>query len=361
MCTFRLKIYLPAILFSLFTVTELFAQESYTEKKEIQEELNASSAYSNELFQSDEILDLTIYTALKTLRLDNGENPSYHKGIVELDGKKTIEVKLKTRGLFRKSKCNCNMPPLSIKFKGDNSENIFDGQKKLKIVNVCNSRKKQYSQYVIKEYLIYKMYNLITENSFKVRLARITYKDTENKTEPLTKFAFFIERIKDMAKRNGALKIETYNLKDDRTNFEAITELSVFQYMIGNTDWSVARLHNIKLIQKEANEAPIAVPYDFDWTGMVNPVYGQSNQLGTDIKERVYRGYGRTPEQLEIVFNKFRNLKDKFIALYENCPYLDAKQKKNSIKYIEEFYELINNKRAVKYSFIRNCRRDSEI
>ena len=136
----------------------------------------------NTLFASDEILDISIYfDDLKKLKRDIFDDPANHKACVVVNnvkGKDFFEIKVKTRGNFRKNPTNCNFPPLKLDFKKDELENsIFEGQNRLKLVTHCRSGNMEYDQYVIQEYLAYRIYNIITNKSFKVRLARVNYID----------------------------------------------------------------------------------------------------------------------------------------------------------------------------------------
>ena len=346
------------LVFAPFNVT--FAQDNFEQGEEIE------NANVEKLFDSDEILDITLTTDIRTIRSDVSENPEYHEAVLSVNDKYNqkhdINVKVKTRGHFRKNSCNCNLPPLKVNFAKKNTANtVFEGQNKIKLVNVCNSRRKNFEQYIIQEYLAYRTYNIISDLSFKVRLARITYEDSRRQGEPFTKYAFFIESTSDMSARNNSQKLETLNIHNNATDIETMTQVAIFQYMIGNTDWSVPRLHNVKLIAKEDGSSIFAVPYDFDWTGIVNPVYAEpAMHLGLEsVRQRLYRGYERTPEQFEAAFEKFRIHKDEIYNLYENCQYLDEKQKKQSIKYLDNFFDTINSKRAIQNVFLRDSRRST--
>jgi hypothetical protein len=85
---------------------------------------------------------------------------------------------MKTRGHFRKLKENCKYPPLLINFPKDvdRLSSVFSGQKKLKLVMPCTG-----DDYIIREWLVYKIYNLITPKSFRARLVRVDLDDAKSK------------------------------------------------------------------------------------------------------------------------------------------------------------------------------------
>lgn len=316
------------------------------------------------LFESDTLLEITIETDLKELVHDVGRESRYHKAILSYfcddDSLVVVDVELKTRGFFRKNRSNCNFPPIRVKFNRDQIQNtIFHGQNKLKIVTHCQNRPEHFNQMVLQEYLIYKAYNLFTPESYRVRLARITYQDIKSAGKSLTKFAFFIEDSKAMALRNEKVVVKRMRIHQDATHTHKITRLAVFQYLIGNTDWGVPSLHNIRLIAQTPTSQLIAVPYDFDWAALVDAPYAVPSEVLRikSIHERLYRGYERSVEDMEFVFNEFRQKKQLLYDLYINCPYLDDKERRRVLNFFDEFYEIINNPRRAKYEFVTKSRK----
>jgi len=317
---------------------------------------------SQKLFESSETIEITISTDMETLIKDIEDNNIYHDAdllyLDKLGNPVSLKIKLKTRGHFRKQPSNCTFPPLQMKIEKETATNtIFDGIKKLKLVTHCRKNSK-YEQYLLQEYLIYKAYNIFTEYSYRVRLARITYLDMKNKINPVTKFAFFIEPANDMAARNNCKILKAKSVHPDKTNYDLINMTSVFQYMIGNTDWSVATLHNIHLIRENPYTAPISVPYDFDWAGIINAPYAKPAphlEIET-VRERVFRGYCRSEEEFINTFKLFKQNKEKILQLYKNCGSCSDSFVNESIKYIEEFYEIINNQNLIRKEFIEPCR-----
>lgn len=314
------------------------------------------------LFESDTLIKLSITTDLRSLVRDIGEKNKYHRGRLSYhhgDSIISMSVQLKTRGNFRKDRSICPFPPIRIKFnKAESSYSLFHGQGKLKMVTHCHNKNKRYQQMLLQEYLIYKAYNLFSPESFNVRLAEITYKDSKNQMGPLKKYAFFIEDFEDMAGRNGKIPRYEKKIHQDHTLIGKVTKLAVFQYMVGNTDWGVPTLHNIKLIAKTPTSRPVPVPYDFDWASLVNAPYAVPNpKLNIkSIHDRLYRGYKRTAKDLEYIFREFRMKKETLYEMYTSCPYLNDKEKERVLNYFDEFYEIIDDPRSVKREFIDNAR-----
>ena len=156
------------------------------------------------IFESDDILKLTIMSDFRSILDDRGEDRSYHKAqLYYLNNKgDTVcrKIKLKTRGNFRRDPANCKYPPIKVKFsKLKTADSVFVDQSTLKLVIQC-----QLEEYVLLEYLAYRINNLLTDLSYRVRLAHITYVDMETREPYSTRYAFFIENEKKLAERLNA-------------------------------------------------------------------------------------------------------------------------------------------------------------
>ncbi|CAN5614433.1 hypothetical protein BH10BAC3_BH10BAC3_34840 [soil metagenome] len=267
-------------------------------------------------------------------------------------------VEINLRGNMRRS--YCKMPPLKLHFIKDSASELAP-LSSVKLVPSCGFSK-DYEQLVLKEYLLYKMYNLLTDKSFKVRLLLLTYDDSKKKKKPFTQYAFFIEDADQMAKRNKCLvAADNQKFLTDATDNRQITLTCLFQYMIGNTDFSVPNNHNIKIIKskKDTTSKPYAVPYDFDYSGIVNADYAIPNEsLGLEnVTQRMYRGFPRTMSELNPLLQIFKEQKANIYALIEDCKPLEEYNKKQMTDYLDDFFKMIDKPSEVKSAFIDNARR----
>lgn len=267
-------------------------------------------------------------------------------------------VQLEIRGHFRHS--YCRMPPLKIIFKYKTSS-VFASLKSLKLVSECKLLK-TYDQYLLKEFLIYKIYNLLTPMSFNARLLNVSFQDSANSKKTITEHAFLIEDIKEVAKRNHCKEWKNDLVATEQTNRKQMTLVSLFEYMIGNTDFAVSVNHNMKLIVDENDPVskPFAVAYDFDYSGLVNTEYAVPDEkLGTEnVRQRVYRGFPRTMNELNEALDIFKHQKEKIYSLIKHFDLLTKNSKEEMIDYLDEFYKLINSPKDVKYNFIDNARQE---
>ncbi len=312
------------------------------------------------LFKSKDTLKFTITTNIKSLLKDRGEKPIYHNANVSFKTTKgknlDLPIKIRVRGNFRKDPSNCFFPPLLLNFDKKNKGNsIFNHQNRLKLVTHCIQRDN-----IVKEELIYKIYNLLSENSFKSRLALVTYIDSAGKRKPDLRPAFVIEDETILAKRLLAKPYPKVRLRQDQLDTLTMATISVFEFMIGNTDWSVPYQHNIKVFYKE-NAMPIPVPYDFDHSGLVNAVYANpAEELNlSSVKERLYRGIYYSPTVLQKVFENFNIQKDNIYKLYINNPKLEPSYIKYATGFLDDFYEIITNKTKVKNQIVEQGMKNS--
>lgn len=310
------------------------------------------------LFDSDEVLPLVLRGELRNAFRDRRDNSAYYKASISyLEGPDSlmIPLKIRTRGHFRKQSSNCDYPPLWLKFsKADQLEGtLFQNQEKLKLVTPC-----QDDAHVIHEYLVYRLYNLLTPKSFSARLVKVTYLDTvRNKTSDVN-YGILLEDEKEMAKRNASKPIKTKKLPKLGIPQEDYLKMAVFQYMIGNTDWSVEYLQNIKLITEDAKSLPVAVPYDFDHAGIVRAPYAHpAPQLRMQSTlERRYRGYClQDMQKFESIFEIFQSLKADIYGLYADNPLLNEKYKKETLSFLDDFFETINDPERARKAFTYPC------
>ena len=293
------------------------------------------------LFDAPKALSLTLTADFNALSKDRGESKQEHAGTLAFVGPAgdsvALDVRLRTRGHFRLQRRICDFPPLKLSFdKQQVKHTVFAGQGGLKLVVHCQDRD-SYEQNLLQEYLLYRVFNLITEKSFRARLARVTYLDRSGKAKPVTRYAFFIEDDDPMARREDAQVLEQKGLTQLDTEVAHTGLVAMFEYLIGNTDFSFAALHNIVMI-RDSTGTVFAVPYDLDF---------ENNAFAA-------RGwYDNTAMALTIA--RFDDRKDSIYALFRSQAGLDPQRAEQTLHYFDEFYRTINDPRAANREFVRNC------
>lgn len=277
----------------------------------------------------------------------------------------TIDVEVAPRGISRRLDV-CKFPPLKIHFDKEKVKGTeFRGNKSLKLVTYCQANRK-YEQYYIKEFLVYRIFNLFTELSFRVKPLMIEYTDSVKTGDSITRFGFLIEDIDDVAKRNDMEKLTIPKVPIKQLDPVMSSQFSLFQYLIGNLDWAatggpseVRCCHNSRLIGKDANENPkYGIPYDFDSSGLVNAHYAAppDGLRVRNIRQRLFRGFCGHNDTLDQVAVQFREKKSGIFALFEDNPHLTDKTRDKAIAYMEDFYTVLNDPKRFKKELTDKCR-----
>ena len=274
-----------------------------------------------------------------------------------------LEVSIRTRGKFRRR--NCRLPPLQLNFrKKQNDGTDFSGQDKLKLVSPCKSRSND-QQRLLLEYLAYRTLEILTDHSLKTRMFRLTYIDTDERKKPWTHLVFLVESEEEMADRLGLDVVKVPRINRSELNTERTELIEMFQYLIANTDFSVRAgpegsncCHNMQLLGvKDADGGVIPVPYDFDWSGLVDAPYavpGENLPINS-VRQRLYRGRCESADRVSLTIEKFLEKRSEITQLYENFEQLDDKHKKNALKYIDDFFEILTDPKRVQRNILRRC------
>jgi hypothetical protein len=315
------------------------------------------------LFQSTEPLVFTLESDFGAVNKDrNPESTQQFPAVLKVAGAggqpASIPIKIGARGHVRRMSQTCNFVPLRLEFPTEGLKGTpFEGRSEtLKLVTHCqNSRESD--QYVLREFLAYKISNIMLERSFRSRLATVTYVDSKNGKTLMTRNGMLLEDDGDVARRMGGRTVTVERLAFKDLEIEPLTQLMVFEFMLGNTDFSIFALHNVVLVQTPDSKLH-PVPYDFDLSGFVRPAYAVGDRrLGLkSVDERLYRGPCRTKEELDTVFAKFKAKKDEIMTAINSQPGLEADSKREVVPYLNDFYSLLDRPGSVKRFFIDNCK-----
>jgi hypothetical protein len=317
------------------------------------------------LFAADEVIDI-VFEAPMTTIIRNAEKRPEVEGVMrytEDDGRVvTLNLKMTTRGKSRLE--YCRFPPLKINLKkGETDGTLFTGQNKLKVVTRCREGD-AFERYLLQEFSIYGAFNVLTDRSFRVRMLNVTYRDTSGKRKDETHSSYFIETDKEVAARYGMEQRDIDKIQFSKLDPAHTSKLSLFQYLIGNTDWSMVAgpagagcCHNNKLIVTPGSENGwILLPYDFDQSGLINTRYSEpSEMLGIrSVRQRVFRGRCSNIDQLDDAIALFNERRGAIEA--ELLPAaLEDKPRKTAAKYIDDFYEIINDPKKLQKNIIGKC------
>jgi hypothetical protein len=311
------------------------------------------------LFENNELLELALRFDITSFKRNKSKEeylPAQLTLYLNHTDSINKDIKIKARGKTRRT--ICSFPPIRINFKkDDSSDDEFRNVNKLKLVTHCQPGRQVN---ILKEYLIYKLYNVLTEYSYRVRLARIKYINTAKNSKPEVEYAFFIEPAEILGKRIIGTEVLTSNLTQKNIKPEMMDRMAIFNYMIGNTDWSVPIKHNVTIFAQGLSDKPglgVIVPYDFDYSGLNNTDYAVPFEgLGLkSVLERRYLGICRSQEIFMNDLKQFSDKKKEFYNVINDFPYLNAKNKKEMIMYLEGFFRDFDKHTIVVYKLLNEC------
>ncbi len=325
------------------------------------EEMEASKRRTERLFGPDTPLEFTLTGDFKqTFRSRDTLNVKPTKATLTVKDSSgnpvTVAIEIAPRGHFRLRNDVCNFPPIRLIFPKQGLKGTpFAGQNALKLGTHCQQRDKEFAEYPVREHATYEILNMITDVSFKSRLANVTYVPVGDEKDTFTKLGLLIEDEGDMSKRNGG-RIQTLRGATFADADPLQTQImSVFAYFIGNTDWSLWSLHNVRLMTT-ADGRYIPIPYDFDWAGVVYARYAKpAPQLGLKtVQDRLYRGPCFSAAELAPVLAKFAAARPAIGELYARLP-LDDGYRRRAADYYKDFFEIIADQRQVRRELIDTC------
>ena len=319
------------------------------------------------LFEDESPLEIRITAPMKTL-LGERPNDTYLRGTLsyrETDGRNgDFDVGIRTRGNYRRDARVCPFPPLRINFKKSQvKQTLFRRQDKLKLVAHCRDNSDRHEQNIIEEYLAYRILNTLTDISYRVRLAHITYVDSEQEYDDRVRYAFFIEHKKRLSRRIDLPLISTERIRTSDLAGPYSDLTSLFQFMIGNTDFSPIAgpegedcCHNSTLFGNDGG--PIyAIPYDFDMSGLVDAPYAEPNPKFRirRVTQRLYRGRCEYIGNLETSVQLFLDKRDAIYGLFEDQQQLQESTRKKTLKFIDGFYDVVENPKKRQRAIESRC------
>lgn len=318
------------------------------------------------LFQSDEILDVRIVAPISALlseRPIDKELAGTFQFTNSAGEAVEFDIKLRTRGRFRRDKENCRFPPLRLNFvKSQTKGTLFHEQNKVKLVTHCQNSQK-YAEVLLREYIVYRLLNVMTDTSFRVRLLRITYVESERKRNDDVRYGFIIEHKDRLAKRIGKTLLEIQGISPRSLNPEYANTVSMYHYLIGNTDFSSVRgpkgevcCHNHVLFSNEG-EAVWSVPYDFDQAGLVNAPHAEPNSQFhiRTVRHRLYRGRCLHNDHLSATIANYQGKREQLLQVVNELEIASERSVKSMTDYIEKFYETLASEKRVSSALVKKC------
>ena len=316
------------------------------------------------LFASDAPIQLTIQGPIGTI-VRNSERSQVPTGasLALAGSSETHSIRLTPRGITRLRKETCGFPPLRVEFnQPPAAASLFAGQRRLKLVTHCRPAA-SFQQHLLLEYSAYRIFNLISPISYRARLATVNYVEPNGRSMTM-RYGFFIEDTDDVARRNGLKEARVGDrIPSVQLDPRQSARLALFQYMIGNLDWSMRAgppgegcCHNSRLLIG-TSPLKVPVPYDFDYSGLVDAPYAvppDKFDIGS-VRKRVYQGYCRHNGEAVAAAAEFRAARPSIEAMFGQIPGMEARTRKDALDYLSRFYDDIATDASLQARVLKNC------
>lgn len=313
-------------------------------------------------FESEDPLPITLTLNIKRIRGDKDDQAPWRDATITYtppgaSAPEVLPLKLKTHGIWRLN--HCDFPPIRLDFSKDNTKKtIFAGLNKPKLTNFCRDDD-LYEHYVLQELQAYRIYWTLTHDSHAVRALKVTYVDSASGKPMTTRYAFIQEDPARMSARLGGKILAIKGAGPGDTQPGAMVTMSLFEYLIGNTDWSISGLHNVELFARNDGNDPFPIARDFDFAGLVNARYATVDPrlpIRT-VRNRLYRGYCAPNEEYPKAFALFDSKKEAIYGLYHDKvgSLLPPDLVTETLKYFDDFYKTIDNPKNAKSDIIEAC------
>lgn len=289
-----------------------------------------------------EAVKMTLETDLTTI-IDQKKTNQYFPAMLRTEGGKVYRIEVKPRGKFRRRVSA--FPPLKIKFKKkDLIADGLDTLNEIKLVLPCYESEKG-DELIVREYLAYKMFEKLTDVSMRARLIRLTIRDTHVEQVRRPMFAILLEDEEELVARLHGQLSEEYGLPADSLHTYQAALTVMFQYMIGNTDWDISMLRNVRLVRAPESGKILLVPYDFDFSGLVSAPYSSpSSDTGLKtVRDRFLMSNGIKTEPLKRALNTLKIAKPYFFELCKS-KYIDNLATQDMSNFLHSFFEKVEGK-----------------
>lgn len=292
------------------------------------------------LFDQHTLLEVELRVDILALQADRGKEVDYHPAELRYvaDGDTlSVPTKVRARGHFRRQPQICEFPPLKIKTgKNARQGTLFEAHDELKLVAHCKE-----DELVLREYLLYRIYDILSDHCLKVRPIRITYRDLRGAIPPETHFAFFLEHQDVADNRLKAIQLEDMRLKPHMIDSDNLVLVSLFSYLIGNSDWDVLMEKNVRIFRLPDRPKPILLPYDFDWSGAVAASY---TGLGDDYPYRRLKGPYADEQTYLRWLNHILVREEMIMDAYRKCELFETRRdRREAMAFIAESFRLMRS------------------
>lgn len=248
-----------------------------------------------------------------------------------------LSLEVRARGKYRRM--NCELPPLKLKFSKKALQSMgLDTLNEIKLVVPCINNPQSEAN-LLQEYAAYKIYEKLTPYSVRARLVKVTFRDRHVEQTYRPMWCLLVEHEEEVAARLGGKITETYGLTTDSLATEAAALNTVFQYMIGNTDWDIESFRNIYLFRPASGAKIVPIPFDFDFSGFVSAPYASvSATTGLQsVKDRLLMQNNVPKQDIRRAVQKICSMKKELLAICTH-PVFEPDASQEMLLFLNDFF-----------------------
>ncbi len=322
----------------------------------------AASAAQASLFDDSVVLEMQIAFDFDAICMNPVENDCEDvPGVISYmsaDGEsRDVSVNIGTRGRWNPKTAGCQLPSLFVYFDEQTATGtLFEGESMLPLTTHCRHHNRAYGDMVQIEYLAHRIFTMLTDVSLRTRLLSVTYKDTHS-SGTRKRYAFFVEHFDRLGERTGTKWHDTERVDLDKVRPREMERLSLYQYMIGNLDWSAIQPHNVAMFE-DAHGFLTPVPYDFDYSGIVSTPYASppSELPVYSVRQRFYRGLCWPEFDWDALFDEFLAIEDDVFAELASLSKVNFKERRRVRYFLKDFFRTIRTGKNRQSKIIDRCR-----
>jgi len=307
------------------------------------------------IYHLEGLPQLEITTNVKRL-VNRRDKEEYQSASLKLKDKDDLDLltfsgKARARGHMRKKVCW--LPP--IKFNLSKVQLQAYGLShvdKLKMVFRCRDRSVD-DIYNAREFFLYELYHMIDTNSIRAR--RVNFSLIEGVKERYNFDGFLVEDEEEYANRKNAIVVESGTIHAGSLERDPFLKFMFFQYMIANTDWTIANKHNIEFVKLPGIQRVVALPYDFDYSGFVGQSYAvpHSSLPIESVHQRHFLNYEITEEEYYRMVEYYLSLETDIYNFCDEATYMDEKTRTQNKNYLGKFFQLLRNPEKLKPHIVK--------
>ena len=201
------------------------------------------------------------------------------------------------------------------------------------------------------------LYEALTPYAYRTIWVSVTYIDASHREGSISSTGFLLEPDKVISSRLDLIERKLFNISEDSLQFESYSLATAYNFMIGNRDWSIVMSRNAKLFFNSFTNKYVVIPYDFDYSNIVDASYRRETRPVTMLHhfDRIYEGeyFHTRAGAMLLSFDTLKPVILERLTSAENP--MDDIQRKKIYKYFETWFTHIEKSKPIDLKYGMVC------